>query len=902
VNDRDADAITFAELESFLGLSDDGLRDDGDLGAYLDAAAVLAAFDPLVVRPARPPDDPDAVSVIDSLLPRCESITQGPARGLWTLSLPDRRARLRGMGGTAGMVESLRANPDRPDLPVQCMFEQVLEGRPVEPAALSRTDLAALITLHDWLDGVLDVLPPKPEILRAIARDDVTAPMRRLVAEGFLGRDEELQWLRRHLLGHGPSAPPPMFVHGPGGIGKSTLLARVLLNTAGDGTPIAYLDIDRPTIRPDQAATVLVAMLTQLATQLDVPPTEMESLLKEFAHLLRRQEKDRAFETNLETLEGMVRRLLPYTLGDRRMLVVIDTFEEAQYLGGEVVWLLLSFLSELLETLPGLRIVIGGRALPDEYHQLFPATWDPIDLGVLDQASARELLSTAAPAGLGVDELDDVIAVVSRNPMCLRLAARLLRDEGVDRLRETRSDFLTHLRSEKIQALLYGRILRHLHSDTARAVAFPGLVVRRITPGVIREVLAGPCRLDLAGTNAEQVFGELAAEVALVRMEPDGSLRHRTDVRRSMLEDLTDQVPAEKVTAIDEAAVAFYASRDDPVSRAEEIYHRLRLRQSPDILDRRWLPAAADHLRGAAEELPPAQRLWLARHLGITLDDTVRRAAGQEEWEDQAARRADRYLQAGHGEEALGTLRERPARSPRSPLFALEAEALRFLRRPDEALATARAGVESALRAGAVDMALDLLLKMAVIEEGRGDLAAAARLADEAADVARHSAGEMLRLRSTITGLRLSRRLGREVPLPGLTAAVRRDLRGRPVLLREAAAELGADDPELAAAAVEVLGFEMSTAEQAVALARAVLALTDTVPDLDPAFTTVARAVGPPVNFTDPAYIEEVLSRFLGAREVRRTASALGRTAPGHRPLPEFRDYFRAGVDSSLGR
>ncbi|MDI6102658.1 hypothetical protein QLQ12_28970 [Actinoplanes sp. NEAU-A12] len=895
------DVFALDDLEDFLGL--DG--DDGDLEPYLDAAAVLAAFDPFTLRPAGPLVNAAAVSLIDRLLPRCEPITQGEGRGLWTLALPDRRAHLRKLGTKANMRQALLANPDGPDLPVQRMFQQVLRERPMRAAQMSRPELAALLTVHDWLDGIVDVPPPRTEIRRALARADVTAPMRRLAGEVFVDRAKEREQLRRHVTGP-PAAP--LFVHGPGGVGKSALLARLLLDEAGAGKPIAYLDIDRPTIRPDRPGTLLFAMTTQLASQIDVPPERMDPLITEIAHLLSSEDADRAYEGHFRSVSSVI-RLFPPVLGDHRLLVVVDTFEEAQYLGDEVVSLLLLFLEELTSALPGLRIVIGGRTLPEHYPSA--SAPDPINLGVLAPEPARALLaeslaSEGLPA-LSSTELDDVIAVVSRNPMCLKLAARLLRDEGVDRLRDARSDFLTHLRAEKIQALLYGRILRHLHSDAARAVAFPGLVVRRITPAVIREVLAGPCRLDLDRGGAERLFGELAAEVALVERDDDGSLRHRPDVRRSMLEDLTDQVPADVVEAIDRGAVGFYAGHDDPVSRAEEIYHRLRLRESPDILDSRWSPAAGARLRGAAEELPAKQRLWLARRLGITLDDAVRRAAGHQEWEDQVARRAGRYLQAGHAGDALYLVRERPDRLPRSPLYALEAEALRFLRRPDEALRVARAGVEAAILAGAVDMALDLLLKMVVIEEGRGALEPAARLAEEAEQVARHSSGDALRLRSTVTGLRLLRRRGedrrvealRHRLLGDMTGELRRALRTRPVLLREAAAELGADDPALAAATVEVLGFDVTTDTQARALGPAVIALTEVAPDVDTVFLTAARVFL--MGEADAEFVRMWVANSITGKEVRQAGAVLARTAPGLRPLPEFRDYFRAGVDSALG-
>ena len=61
-------------------------------------------------------------------------------------------------------------------------------------------------------------------------------------------------------------------------------------------------------------------------------------------------------------------------------------------------------------------------------------------------------------------------------------------------------------------------------------------------------------------------------------------------------------------------------------------------------------------------------------------------------------------------------------------------------------------------KAGAVDMALELLLQMIVIEEGRGNYESAARLFREAEETARHSTDQVLRLRVTVTGLRILRK------------------------------------------------------------------------------------------------------------------------------------------------
>ena len=344
-----------------------------------------------------------------------------------------------------------------------------------------------------------------------------------------------------------------------------------------------------------------------------LPFRETDAFIKEMTYAMGRQEATRHLESAAQVssrhLRGFKRTLESAAPSPHRIVFLVDTFEEAQFLGPDVVWQVIEFLFALAKSDATFRVVISGRVLPEEFiSKGFPGLSDkwssderaieriplperPTDLGVLDEGPARELLQSeiqlAGLPPLGEDDLDALIGIVGRNPMCLKLAARLLRDEGVEKLRETRSTFLVKLKAEKIQALLYGRILSHVHGDDVRKVAYPGVIVRRIAPDVIRDVLAKPCGLELnAQRNEDHIFADLAKEAALVDRDPtDGSLRHRVDVRRAMLADLTDHVEPEVVQQIDRAAVAFYEPQSGAVARGEEIYHRLRLCEPADILN-----------------------------------------------------------------------------------------------------------------------------------------------------------------------------------------------------------------------------------------------------------------------------------------------------------------------------
>src|SRR5690606_21950936 len=93
-------------------------------------------------------------------------------------------------------------------------------------------------------------------------------------------------------------------------------------------------------------------------------------------------------------------------------------------------------------------------------------------------------------------QLDAIAALVQGNPLSLRLAAQVFAREGIaaldDAVHEAR--FQKSFFEERLQGFLHTRIVQQL-AEPLRALADPGLVVRRLTPAVIREVLAASCRI-----------------------------------------------------------------------------------------------------------------------------------------------------------------------------------------------------------------------------------------------------------------------------------------------------------------------------------------------------------------------------------------------------------------------
>lgn len=834
--------------------------------AYCSAAAVLSCFDPDTLV-AYPPQDSPA-SAMPELLALAQPHESGSLDSRWRLRSEPRRSALAALGGIEEMRAARAVNRiGNPDL-LQRMIDLVLSNSPPDPAPLNRAELAALTVVTEWFEGLLDGLPDSPELRRHLARADLLAPMEKLAGpkgSHFVGRKRELQQLKdyvgilpagsgigvvhRFLVARWYSLTerPPMMIQGAGGVGKSTLVAKFIIDHVGaDGPqlPFAYFDFDRPGLDPVRPISLLIEAARQLAAQFP----ELKDRAGRFSDDVRNSliSSDRFEATkSIDSVDTVVASFSDLLAGlpdpTAPILIALDTFEEVQFLGEESIYPVWDLLVRLQQAIARLRIVICGRAeLPSRPNA-------PIKLRDLDIVSARTFVQRHLTV-MGRTALDDrtlgmLIQIVGTNPLSLKLAASLVAQEGPAALDnvETRRHFFLKMKAERIQAMLYGRILSHLHGrdgdygEKLRRLAHPGLVVRRLTPDVIEKVLAAPCGIELSGSlDAQALFDLFRREAALVESDPsdpEAALRQRSDVRRLMLADL-DASEAVKAKEIDRNAVQYYAARrhESPVMRAEEIYHRLRLGDDKALLDPLWTEDLRPWLLGAVDEVGPQARLWLSARLGITPDKALLAEADQELWETHAERRVRTYLFSSSPapEPALAILQERESRRPASPLYLLEAETLRMLDRPQAALAMAKLGLNSLARAPepALAYAAELERLISLLEESLGNFAAALEAARRAEKLARDSGDAIGLLQAQVAQLRIMRRLGQPASDAAayekllndvdssLTPDLQTTLRERPALLRELVAELGSRDAAVLDLGVETLGIELLDARQ----------------------------------------------------------------------------------------
>ncbi len=753
--------------------------DKQECWAWVEAAAVHASFDPEKIVPFGETRRDARVALL------LESRQVGDR---WVLNDRMRKAALTRLASRGALAEAHDKNPvdttDRLDVALGSLIHQV----PPKADDLRDPDtLRALLTAIGWLDGVVTLLPDPGRLRASLERAILLAPFQHLTRGFFAGREKELADLTAYCEA-GPGSP--LFIHGPGGMGKSALLARfVLQNAERDPAnpdvwrPFVYIDFDRPELDATNLAGVLLAIVRQLGPQVPGVAKAAQALVdgqvqRERTTTRRRGARRKRGNIAAQVASGQVATILDDVtdlleqLPDMPIVMIFDTLEEVQFSNPDALAPLVSLVGQLQAHAPQLRPIFAGRVLVDD-------DVTPMELGGLQLSACVALLQNELPAELAtntqlVARLAEIVAVRDKNeklrgnPLSLRLAAEVLRREAAaaDRvIDELDADMRGRVGDAIVQGRLYERILGHIHDKRVAALAHPGLAMRVITWELIRDVLAVPCGLGtIDEAAARKLFDALAKEVALVRQGADpAQLELRPELRRIVREDMArDTRQADQRMQIHAAAVAFYAPRPQLADRAEEIYHRLALGEDPAKVDKRWLTGIEPFLRDAVGELPPGSNAYLANRVGGVADEKQLTTSSPLEWEEYARKRAADLLKFGQAQKALDLLAVRSERLPTSKLHYVESIARRMLPIPDFAGAesAAEAAVNAARASSNADDLRDALEELVHVRRLRDDTAGVLRALAELGNLGDALGDDLVLLEANVQELEFGRRPG----------------------------------------------------------------------------------------------------------------------------------------------
>lgn len=624
---------------------------------------------------------------------------------------------------------------------LQHLFTECLLGNFPDIQKTGLQELTALQRINDWLSFSLSLEASKKALERRIEMEEMLSPFKHLTGnyldgvfvEKFRGRKEELAVLREYVGVAPPRGTfesikrhyhnivepvfnwdkkPPLLIFGLGGVGKSTLVAKFILEHAEahtkDRFPFVYLDFDKQSLSASDPETLLIESARQLSIQYVDEPQLSQSFKAYYntwknKHIVVSEEMNSEsirINANVDSIKSKLERdtivaefvTLVQQLSKiekKPFLIVIDTFEEVQYKGQDCVKQLYGFMQLLQEEYPLLRLVVAGRA---------PVTQikiQELELGDLDREAVIGFLSKA-----GITDTDlakKIASKVGGNPLTLKLAVELVKKYGAEELDETTLTkkklffFEDKLPEIQIQGILYRRILNHIHNPEVLKLAHPGLVLRQITSELILKVLATPCQLTITSiAEAETLFNEISREVSLVTLVNPATLKHRPDVRKMMLHLINEDSP-EMVKAIHTAAVAYYQDREGVMARAEEFYHRLCLNESPRALDTRWMDGIQNYILSSIDELPAKAQAYLSARTGIDIGDaSIWENADAEDWERKIIRTAANFLNTGQAEKVLATIVDTTKNISKKGILSLfKVRALLQIGRDDEALSVA---------------------------------------------------------------------------------------------------------------------------------------------------------------------------------------------------------------------
>lgn len=714
----------------------------------VERLAVVATFDPGRI------DHPDLDDVLRFF---CEHrLGPGDADSRTLASVP-RVDALTGMLERGGFEElrAIRRPADvHADSPLQRMLDAFVDQRDIIVGERTEDELLAWLQVLQWSEEALSrsgrtawastVGATRDEIEGRLEQLEVTRAVRALAEAGCIGRDAELARLhayRREPARGSLSEDPAFVVHGVGGIGKSTLVARFLMDVVHDaerGEPVvlAYLDMDRPTLRSYHPDVVIDDVARQIAAQLTFHRRRLSDLRSQAAQWSKgsglesigsiRSSGQSAYEVAASVRDA----------GIDSLIIVLDTFEEVQRADPELRDQIYRLFALLRAELPGCKLIVSGRAPPD----LFAGVSRPdrvMVVGPFTAAASAELLrhfvaEAAQRAGheatpLSAALADEVVEAVGGNPLTLKLAADVLDSAGIAGVRDAaaRAQTLDRVRSGFVVGFLYRRLLEHFggppeHRADLRAIAKASIVLRRVTPQLLDEVI-GPMVFADPQHRGSAYFEALGRELAFY-MREGGELRLRPEVRGPALLALRYE-NGEWVERIHQRALAFYWAHDDETSRTERAYHLLALGEHLESVGMTLTPALARRLEPSLADLPFAARRdvrMLAEAAGDDAAVAHDAAAALRQWERSVESEADAALLAGDHARSRALLDERPDRSPASPLHAVLSRVLEVEGDLGGAIAAAERARDAAVAGGSGIRFAAAVVRIAILHERSG--------------------------------------------------------------------------------------------------------------------------------------------------------------------------------------
>lgn len=458
-----------------------------------------------------------------------------------------------------------------------------------------------------------------------------------LPKEGFM--NQSIGFFRNIINWH---EKPPLLIQGIGGIGKSTLISKFIIdnNNEKDGKtlPFIYIDFDLSGFSLTEPLSILLEGLRQLSIQYNDQQPILAAISRNISDMINynKNPQSEIYQSSNATSRGLIFNSVEgliekYKWGLEKIntpiLIVFDSFEEMQYRASrDEMNIFFSFIREISEKIPRLRPIFIGRSEISESTVEFK--FDVIELTSFDETSADALL-----INYGIEDSTarkKIFSSFGGNPLLLRLATDLIKKDknaikDLDKIIDKKHEYLVN------------RILEQIHDPYVRKIAVPGMLLRNISPDIIKDVLAIPCKLgQIDNATARKIFDNLTRETALIsRSFDDDELLFRQDLRRACEKMILDKYPEES-RQIKQNAIEYF-NKNKSVNEdfeAEYYFHVLKSGNIPSELTRETYLRLRTKFENSLTELPANSQLFLKSLIGARVSDTILKQSGIIEWEN----------------------------------------------------------------------------------------------------------------------------------------------------------------------------------------------------------------------------------------------------------------------------
>lgn len=340
----------------------------------------------------------------------------------------------------------------------QRAVDRILEGPPFAADSIDDTLLLPFATAARWFRGVVPDLPDDTSLERHISQRRQMNELVSIAGPHFAPRIDEVDHLDAWLA---DPARRALVLRGPGGIGKSALLARFVL-TRCPPARFAWIDFDRPDVAADEA-----------------------------------------------TLSRIVDEQLAWQAGEGVLILVLDSFESAVVTYGYAS--LNPALDALARRFPDLAVIVGSRT-PVPLLKLEGDPAEDYELAGLDAEVAKAwLVEEQVPEAIAIK----IAAQTHGVPLNLRLARDLVKGKNV----ADADAILASLPERLVSGYLYQRILNRLSDETIKDQAQWAMIPRRLVPDLLGRML------HVDSDEARRLFAALRTELTLLEGDQVLTLR-----------------------------------------------------------------------------------------------------------------------------------------------------------------------------------------------------------------------------------------------------------------------------------------------------------------------------------------------------------------------------------------